>query len=123
MLPNEKFHALIVDKSLVNLDVLNDLIVLGQTMAGSWVIYKILVTESDLTATIKKIQSQMLDGNWYLHFYNFDGSKLVVVFKNKFFTASNNPTTWSEILEYGKEVGTPAEQLDFIPNRFEDEDF
>lgn len=119
----QEFHALIVDKSLVNLDILDDLIVLDQTTAGSWVIYKILIKESDLISTISKIQSQMRKGNWYLHIYNSDGSKLVVVFKNKFFVTDNNPINWSEILAYGKEVGAPAEQLDFIPNRFQDEEF
>ncbi|NCQ54028.1 hypothetical protein COV88_02985 [Candidatus Saccharibacteria bacterium CG11_big_fil_rev_8_21_14_0_20_41_19] len=118
-----EFHALVIDKSLVSLDILDNLTVLSQTTAGSLVIYKILVNENDLISTIKTIQSGMYDANWYLHFYNSDGSKLVVVFKNKFFITDNNPINWFAILEYGKEVGTPAEQLDFVPNRFQDEEF
>lgn len=119
----QEFHAIIVDKSLRNLELLESLTVLSQTMAGDWTLYKISETEDNLTATIKKIQSQMFEGAWYFHFYNSDGSKLIVVFKNNFFITDNNPINWSEIIAYGTGLGTPAEQLDFIPNRFEDEEF
>ena len=117
----EEFHALIIDKSLVNLDILKDLIVLSETIDGDWIVYKISVNENDLVQTIKKIQSQMHDGNWYCHFYNLDGSRMMVVFKNKYFVTSNNSTEWSEIIEYGVSLGTPVEQLDFKPNCFIDE--
>ncbi len=119
----QEFHAILVDKSLNNLELLNNLTVLSEAPAGSWTLYKIIEKEDKLIETIKTIQSQMLDGPWYFHFYNSDGSKVIVVFKDNFFVTDNNPINWSEILAYGNQVGTPAEQLDFIPNRFQDEEF
>ncbi|MEI6850862.1 MAG: hypothetical protein WCK26_02765 [Candidatus Saccharibacteria bacterium] len=119
----EEFHAVIIDKSLISLDILSDFKILSETSDGAWIIYKISLIEKDLVETIKKIQFQMYDANWYCHFYNSDGSRMVVVFKNKFFEISNNPLTWTEVVDYGVSLGTPKEQLDFVPNRFEDEKY
>lgn len=118
----EEFHAVIVDKSLVNVDILEGLKVLS-VKGGDWTLYKISVNENELIEVIKLVQSQMNDGAWYFHFYNRDGSRLMVVFKYKVFETNNNPATWSDILAYGEELGVPSGQLDFIPNRFEDEIF
>ena len=118
----EEFHAIIVDKSLKSLDILNNLNVLSEK-GGDWSLFKVSSTEDELFDTIRQLQSQMNDGKWYFHFYNRDGSKMIVVYKENIFETTNNPAKWSDILEYGKELGIPEEQLDFAPNRFEDEQF
>jgi len=119
-----EFHAIIVDKSLMSLEVLKDLKLLSQDVpSGNWTLYKISVNENDLISTIKKIQPLIDEGGWYFHFYNSDGSRLVVAFKDKIFELTNNPTTWSEAIDYGVSLGVPLEQLDFAPTRFEDEEF
>jgi hypothetical protein len=118
-----EFHAFIVDKSLVSQDILSHLNILSKTVDGSWVLYKISTNENELEPTVKNIQSQMVDGFWYFHAYNTDGSKLIIVFKNKTFYVNSDPKTWGQAIEYGKNFGVPIEQLDFKPNRFEDEEF
>lgn len=90
---------------------------------GDWLIYKIEVRENDLSETIKLFQINMNEGNWYFHAYNKDGSKLIVVFKNKVFQADNNPKHWNAIIDYGVGQGTPREQLDFSPNTFAEEKY
>ena len=117
---NNEFHAIIVNKSLINESYINQLNVIGKE-EDDWILYKILVEESGLMETVKEIQSNMRDGAWYFHFYNSDGSRLIVVFKDKYFETDNKAENWSEILEYGKSIGIPAEQLDFVPNTFSGE--
>jgi len=117
----EEFHAILVDKSLISPEVLGALKILSENADGDWTLYKIAVIENDLIRTIKLIQLGMLEGGWYFHLYNSDGSRLIVVFKDKFFDISNNPLTWTEAVQYGLSLGTPLAQLDFNPNRFEDE--
>jgi len=117
-----EYHAIIVNKSLMDESFIDRLNVIGKK-EGSWVLYKISVGESDLAKTIKEIQAIMRDSSWYFHFYNADGSKLIVVFKTKQFETDNNPGNWNDIIEYGKELNIPVEQLDFVPNTFSDEKF
>lgn len=59
------------------------------------------------------------DEPWYAHLYN--DKKLIVVFKNKVFSVKPHLSFWKPILEYGKKLNIPEEQLDFWPNRFQDE--
>lgn len=119
---NNEYHAIIVNKSLVDESFIDQLNVIGKK-EGSWVLYKISVAEAELEKTIKEIQSNMAEGSWYFHFYNSDGSRMIVVFKDKSFETDSNPENWTEILEYGKSLNIPAEQLDFVPNNFSDEKF
>ena len=119
---NREYHAILVNKSLKDESFVDTLNVIGKK-EGSWVLYKISVDESELEKTTKEIQSNMADGSWYFHFYNSDGSRMIVVFKDKSFETDNNPEHWAEILEYGKELNIPSEQLDFVPNAFSDEKF
>jgi hypothetical protein len=118
-----EFHAIIVDKSLTSQTILKDFKILSKTVDGGWTLYKILVNEDKLDSTIKIIQSQMNEGAWYFHFYNCDGSKMIVVFKNKIFDVNNDSKTWSRVLKYGSALGIPSEQLDFVPNRFANEKY
>jgi len=43
------------------------------------------------------------------------------VYKDRIFSISSKKTTWKEAVEYGKTLGIPDEQLDFVPNEFEQE--
>lgn len=120
---SSEYHAIIVDKSLKNPKIIQGFNVVGQKAAGTWQLYKISVQESDLEKVIKQIQDNMAEGTWYLHFYNKDGSKLIIVFKDKIFRTDNNSENWSEAIKYGKSLDIPKEQLDFVPNAFADEEY
>lgn len=119
---NNKYHAIIVNKSLVDESFINKLNLIGKK-EGNWILYKISVDESNLLETIKEIQSNMKEGSWYFHFYNSDGSRLFVVFKDKYFETDSKPENWTEILEHGRRLNIPAEQLDFVPNNFSSEKY
>jgi len=58
---------------------------------------------------------------YYAHFYR--GNELLIVFKERVFAASTDKTTWSDAIEYGKQLKIRDKQLDFVPNRFENEDY
>ena len=117
-----EYHAIIVNKSLIDESFVNRLNVIGKK-EGNWILYKISVDESNLIEAIKDIQSNIKDGSWYFHFYNSDGSRLIVVFKDRYFETDSKPENWTEILEYGKRLNIPAEQLDFVPNNFANEKY
>lgn len=120
---NETFHLVIVDQSQKDVTALKRFEILSQSPLEDWVMYKIAVKANNLNETIKFLQSNMNEGNWYFHAYNEDGSKLIVVFKNRVFHADNNPKHWKTVINYGVSLGTPREQLDFSPNTFTDETY
>jgi hypothetical protein len=119
----QEFHAILVDKSLSDQSIMNDLKIISHKNDGGWVLYKIKAAEQDLDLLISKIQSIMNPGGWYFHFYNNDGSKLIVVFRDKFFKISNDQSTWTDAINHGQKLGTPIEQLDFVPNTFNSEEY
>ena len=58
---------------------------------------------------------------FYCHFYRND--ELIIVFRERVFRTSTQKTTWTEAIDYGKSIGIPAGQLDFIPNKMSDETY
>lgn len=59
------------------------------------------------------------DRIFYNHLYNDE--ILIVIFKKKIFRVNSHKSSWKEIIEYGLSFDIPIEQLDFWPNRFQDE--
>lgn len=48
-----------------------------------------------------------------MHFWNADD--VIAVFSNKLFRFKHSDkSTWNEAIEYGKSLGIPKEQLDFV---------
>lgn len=115
---NTEFRAIVVDKSQKDVTIFQYLNVIGKKFDGDWILYKISVQEEDLKAIINRIQKNMIGNSWYFHFYNEDGSRLIIVFKEKIFKTDNNKENWKEAIEYGKSLNIPIEQLDFSPNTF-----
>lgn len=74
---------------------------------GRWHLYWVEVSEDE----IKEISKELKEG-WYAHFWQ--NKKVIVIFKDKRFKIDfDNKETWKEVLEYGKSLGIPEEQLDF----------
>lgn len=87
---------------------------------NSWVLYGIEIDDDRLEAVVGDIQKNMTDADpYYAHLYN--NQELIVIFKTKIFKATPDEATWGEIRNYGSALGIPVEQLDFWPNRFQDE--
>lgn len=85
-----------------------------------WTLIGVEIDKKDLSKTIAAIQANMKGGKpYYAHLYNDE--ELIVIFKDKVFNITPHISTWNEIFKYGRKVNIPNEQLDFWPNRFQDE--
>ncbi len=114
------YHAILVDQAFTSLDFTSNYSTFGSKQDGSWRIFGIEVEDSEVQPTIKQIQSTMKDNQpWYAHLYN--DSELIVVFKNQTFTVTPHKSSWQPIIDYGRTLNIPPAQLDFWPNRFQDE--
>lgn len=114
------YHGIIIDQEFNDPSLCNSFKGFAKKQSGSWGIYGIEIEDSQLENTIYKIQQNMKTREpWYSHLYNDD--KLIVIFKDKVFNVKPHASTWQPIIEYGKKLNIPEEQLDFWPNRFQDE--
>lgn len=114
------YHGILVDASFLDPEFPLSFRNFAQQVAGSWLLHGIEVPQQDLTAAIEQIQRAMkADRPYYAHLYN--DTELIVIFKERVFRVSPDTATWKPIVEYGEAFGIPTEQLDFLPNRFQDE--
>lgn len=116
------YHGIILDAEFVDETYPERLQVFAKRKSTSndWTLYGVEIPEGDITKIISDIQLNMkLDQPYYAHFYNDE--KVLVVFKNKIFEVKPHISTWKPIIEHGKQLNIPEEQLDFWPNRFQDE--
>ena len=115
------YHGILVDKSLINQNVISNLKVIGKKKSGSWTLIKIEIEEKHLDKVIKLLQKYMSDDKFYFHIYGNDD--LIAVFKDKVFKMKTDKSTWKDAVEYGKILGIPTKQLYFYPFNLEDEEF
>ena len=114
------YHGIIIDQEFTDQSFPNTFKVFAKKQDGSWGIYGIEVEDSKLEESIKKIQENMKgDEPWYAHFYN--DRQLIVIFKDMVFRVEPHISSWTPIIDYGRELNIPEEQFDFWPNRFQDE--
>ena len=123
------YHGIIIDLSQRNKSVLKSLEIIGRKKAFCNLVslFKIRVPAVELEETIKRLQDNMRERfppivkGFYFHLYN--EKELIIVFKDKIFWTMPDPNLWSEIIEYGRGLGIPEKQLDFIPFRLQDEKY
>lgn len=114
------YHGIIIDQEFEDKNFPKRFKIFAKKQNGSWGIYGIEVENPAIEKAIKTIQSDMKSGEaWYAHLYNDEG--LIVIFKNKVFKVEPHISTWKPIIKYGRKLNIPEEQLDFWPNRFQDE--
>lgn len=112
------YHGILVNMAFIDQNYPNKFSIFNKLIAEDWIIYGIVV--DDIDKAIMDIQNNMRsDQDFYAHLYNDED--LIVVFKKKYFKATSHESSWKEIIEYGKKLTIPEEQLDFWPNRFQDE--
>jgi hypothetical protein len=101
----------IVENSLVNKDILKSIHVVRTWQDGSWVLYNVRIEENQIPA----LAASLVEGPWYMHFWELGTDTIKVVYKDHIFEIhSTDPSTWSEAVTYGKSIGIPSEQLDFL---------
>ena len=114
------YHGIIIDQEFVDKNFPKTFKIFAKKQDGDWGIYGIEIENSQLQLTIKNIQEKMKgDSPWYAHFYN--DNQLIVIFKNKVFTIMSEKKSWQPVIDYGKLLNIPIEQLDFFPNNFKNE--
>lgn len=121
------YHGIIVDISQRDRAIFKRIRIIGRkrVFPGLVILYKVEVGEEDIRDLIRAVRKNMADRvlfkkqEFYAHFYRDD--ELIIVFREKTFTVSTDRHTWSAALEYGKSLRISEKQLDFIPNRVEDE--
>ena len=114
------YHVIIIDRSLKDEAYLSSLKVFAQKIDGDWTIYGVEVKDDQLEKFILEIQANLKPNQpWYVHAYR--DQELIVIFEDKIIKASPDALSWQPILSYGRKLGIPHEQLNFYPNRFQDE--
>ena len=110
-----KYIGTIVEESLKDNRYINQLNVVGvrissaEIPADRWHLYKVEIDEAD----VDDLSSQLKQEKWYMHFWN--GDQVIAVFPGKVYKFQHsNKSTWKDAVEYGKSIGIPEEQLDFI---------
>ena len=123
------YHGIIINLSLKHQSTIHSLDVIGQkNVFLNWlVLLKVCVHPQELETIIKTLQVNMVERfgfyvpHFYCHFYRED--ELIIVFKDRVFLVKTDPSTWHEVLSYGRSLGIPVNQLDFAPYRLEDETY
>ncbi len=114
------YHGILIDQSFSDPLFCDSFKVFNKKKSGSWEIYGIEIKDTQLDTAITKIQQVMKPNQpWYAHLYNDE--ELIVVFKDKTFKVTPHASTWQTIIDYGVNLNIPKEQLDFWPNRLQDE--
>jgi len=108
-----KYRGIIVEEGLNNNRILNNVTVLKmhitehEQKSERWHLFEVEIEEEFIENVAKEIV-----GNWYSHFWH--GTDVIAVFFNKLIKFNYlDKKTWKEVMEYGKKLDIPEEQLDF----------
>ena len=78
---------------------------------GSWKLREVEISKE----WAEKLGEYLGNGPWYVHFWEPGSDDVLVVFKDKnFWIKHSDKNTWVEAVEYGKSIGIPEGQLDFL---------
>ncbi|HWS28511.1 MAG TPA: hypothetical protein VN512_00200 [Clostridia bacterium] len=110
----DKDHTgIVVEEALDDNLLINSLAVQSVRITGHkrrqdrWHLYEVKVSLDEIDQLAKHVTD-----NWYIHFWK--DSKIVALFKDHRFEFDYDiAETWKEVLEYGRSIGIPDEQLDF----------
>lgn len=105
------YKGVIVENSLADKSILDKLQIVRTWQDGSWTLYEVRVGEDQ----IAEIGKYLANGPWYVHFWKPGEDDVKVVYKDKIFNIKySDRSTWQDAVAYGKSVGIPDEQLDFL---------
>ncbi len=105
------YKGVIVEESLKDKTLLKNLNIIEIEVSddGEWHMYTVLVTQD----FFERLSQNLDNGTWYAHFWK--GRDVVAVFKDKIISFNfDDKSTWNKVLEYGRSLQIPEEQLDFI---------
>ena len=110
-----RFTGTFVEESLKDKRLLEQLEIISNHISSvensedKWHLYKVNIEE----AVIDELSRQLKTEKWYMHFWN--GDDVIAVFPSKiFYFKHSDRSTWDDAIEYGKSLGIPEDQLDFV---------
>ncbi|URZ03354.1 hypothetical protein [Clostridium felsineum] len=110
---SKEYIGIVVEESLDDNRILNKLEVKKIHVTGHtnpidrWHMYEVNVSKEEIEELSKHIIQ-----DWYMHFWK--KSEIIAIFKDKTFEFNyENKETWKSVLDYGRSIGIPDEQLDF----------
>jgi hypothetical protein len=116
----DKYHGILLDMAFQDKAYPEKFKVFSKITSGDWTLYGVEIEADGLKKIVSDIRENMRsDQGYYLHLYNDED--LIVIFKNRVFEVTSHESSWGKVIEYGKQSGIPDVQLDFWPNRFQDE--
>lgn len=108
------FFGTIVEESLTDNRILNAYEKIDVRITNSddpssrWHLFTLRVSENDIV----KLAHFLKPGPWYMHFWK--DQEVVAVFKNRQFRFNHSvPSEWEPVIQYGRALGIPDDQLDF----------
>lgn len=109
--PGKLMKGIIIENSLADKSIITDAEIIRTWEDGSWKLREVKVSKD----WAEKFGKYLNDGPWYVYFWEPESDDVLIVFKNKNFTIQHSDkSTWAEAVEYGKSIGIPEEQLDFL---------
>lgn len=115
------YHSIVIEESLKDKIILEKYKIVRTKIGDKWHLH--VIELEDPECFINDIQENMVsDEPYYFHIYNNE-SYLKVIFKHKVFNLDpKDKSTWIKAQNYGAEkLNIPAEELNFIPNNFKQE--
>ena len=108
-----KYRGIIIEESLTENRILNEMVILKMYITGHenkndrWHLFEVEADEN----IIENISKEIYEG-WYAHFWH--ETDVIAVFHNKIIKFNYlDKNTWNEVIEYGRKLNIPEEQLDF----------
>lgn len=105
------YKGTIVENSLADKSILQELQIVGTRRAGDWVLHDVLVDASK----VADISGYLDSGPWYVHLWQPGKDGVKVIFRNAIFEISRSDrSTWTDAIAHGRSIGIPERQLDFV---------
>jgi hypothetical protein len=112
---NQIYKGTIVEESLTDNRIINNLKIVrfriskDENPSNRWHLYTVNANKEE----IQKVSRYINSGKWYMHFWS--GNDVIAVFKDKIFEFKyDQKETWKGAIDYGRSLGIPDEQLDFV---------
>ena len=101
----------LIENSLADKSILKSLKIERTWQSSNWILHSVLIRPEQLP----ELAHSLIDGPWYTHFWEPGKSNIQVVFKDiQFEIDVRDRSTWAKAITYGKKLGIPEEQLDFV---------
>ena len=120
------YKGVIIEESLENKDVFDEVVILGTKVESviekhktpwlkQWTLHTVEITEDHADEIAKKISNSLVsEHSWYADFKNNEFH--YIIFRGKIFKVNRSRSEeYKEVVRYGISLGIPDYQLDFSP--------